>query len=393
MSNKNYRTRLFERLDDLEQSAYEDLLHADAQRRKLGPSHFSGVNPFVTWPWLQALEQSLSVGTKTGWQVAHVALFNSRDELQAFMPLYLKNHSYGEYVFDWAWADAYQRAGLDYYPKLLGAIPFTPVPGQRLLARDAPAAKQMVSEIELFAKANQLSSVHVLFVLPDEQQHLQEAGWLVRKTVQFHWQNPGWQSFDDFLASLTQPKRKKIKAERRKFSELGLTVQRLTGEQITKADWDLFYRCYCHTYRDHHSTPYLTRSFFELLAQHLAHQCLMVVISKDQAPIAASLCLFDQERLYGRYWGCLEPLPLMHFEASYYQPIEFAIERKLKVFEGGAQGEHKMARGFLPVTTYSYHWLAQPQFLEAIDRYLQRESGAIDSYVDELSQRAPFKDI
>jgi uncharacterized protein len=388
MAKPDYRTRLFSQLDELGAQAFDDLLHADALRRS---TTVANSNPFVTWAWLQALEQSHSVGAKTGWQMAHLAVVDQADQVQALLPLYAKTHSYGEYVFDWAWADAYQRSGLDYYPKLLSAIPFTPVPGQRILARQDAAARALIEHLVEFAKDNRLSSAHVLFGLENEQQWFSEAGWLPRKTVQFHWQNPGWSHFDDYLASLTQPKRKKIKAERRKFDELGLSAQRLVGADILEADWDLFYRCYVNTYKAHHSTPYLTRSFFKLIHERMSQRCLMVKILRDGVPVATSLCLFDDQRLYGRYWGSLEALPYMHFEASYYQPIEFAIERQLKVFEGGAQGEHKMARGFLPVTTWSYHWLAQPQFLEAIDRYLQRESSAIDEYVDELNERAPFK--
>jgi uncharacterized protein len=388
MTSLDYRTRLFSQLNELGQEAFTDLLHADALRRG---TTVAASNPFVTWAWLHGLEQSQSVGGKTGWQMLHLGLIDQNDQLQALMPLYAKSHSYGEYVFDWAWADAYQRAGLSYYPKLLAAVPFTPVPGQRILARDISAAERLIEHLVQFARDNQLSSAHVLFGLGDEQAWFERAGWLARKTVQFHWQNPGWKHFDDYLASLNQPKRKKIKAERRKFIELGLSASRRTGNEILEADWDFFYQCYCNTYKDHHSTPYLTRQFFSHLQSYLADQCLLVIISRESQPIAASLCLFDQQRMYGRYWGCLEPLPYMHFEASYYQPIEFAIERELKVFEGGAQGEHKMARGFLPVTTWSYHWLAQPQFLAAIDQYLQRESNAIDLYIDELHERAPFK--
>jgi uncharacterized protein len=388
MAKINYGMRVFSELTEIGQAQFNDLLHADAQRR----GHtVPAINPFINWHWLASLETSSSVGAKTGWQSAHLALVDDTNTVHALMPLYAKSHSYGEYVFDWAWADAYQRAGLEYYPKMLSAVPFTPVPGPRLLARDATAAHTLIAALEQFARDNQLSSAHVLFGLEDERAWFEQAGWLARKTVQFHWHNQQWRHFDDYLASLAQPKRKKIKAERRKVQELGLTAQRFTGEQLTPAHWDLFYRCYCNTYRAHHSTPYLTRDFFTHMAAGMAQQCLIVVISKASEPVATSLCLFDSERLYGRYWGCIENLPFMHFEASYYQPIEFALERGLQVFEGGAQGEHKMARGFLPVTTWSYHWLAQPQFLQAIDRFLQREGNAIDSYVDELNDRLPFK--
>jgi hypothetical protein len=313
------------------------------------------------------------------------------DELAGAVPLYRKHHSYGEYVFDWAWASAYQQHGIEYYPKWLAAVPFTPVPGARLIARDSHQRTLLARALVSQARESNMSSLHVLFAPPDEIEHLADAGMLTRRAVQFHWFNRDYSSFDDYLASLAQPKRKKIRAEKRKVSTEVVVLERKVGRDISDADWDLFMRCYATTYAAHYSTPYLNRRFFLQIARSMPETLLMVVARRDGRPIAAALALFDHERLYGRYWGAIEFVPCLHFETSYYQMIEFAIERKLKVFEGGAQGEHKLARGFEPVTTYSSHWLAHPAFADAVERYLQRESGGIEAYVDELNERSALR--
>ena len=312
-------------------------------------------------------------------------------ELVGAVPLYRKHHSYGEYVFDWAWAGAYQQHGVQYYPKWLAAVPFTPVPGARLIAGDARTRTVLADALLSHTRKSGLSSLHVLFAPSDEIEPLAEAGLLTRRAVQFHWFNPGYSSFDDYLASLAQPKRKKIRAERRKVATEAITFEKKVGNDIRESDWTLFMRCYATTYAAHYSTPYLNRRFFLQIGESMADNLLMVIAYRDRRPIAAALALFDDQRLYGRYWGAIEFVPCMHFETSYYQMIEFAIEHKLKVFEGGAQGEHKLARGFEPVTTYSSHWLAHPAFADAVERYLQRESGGIDAYVDELNERSALR--
>lgn len=346
--------------------------------------------PFLRHDWLKLLEDSGCVTAETGWKPMHVAL--ERDgRLVAAAPLYLKAHSYGEYVFDWAWADAYQRHGLRYYPKLLSAIPFTPVPGARLLATDDAARGALASTLVELARDSGLSSLHVLFPSPEEARLLEAAGAMLRRGVQFHWKNGGWADFEAFLATLTQPKRKKIRAERRKVVEAGVRFRRLVGADIGESDWDFFSRCYENTYAEHHSTPYLSSAFFSALGRQMPESVLMIIAERDQRPIASSLLLRDRERLYGRYWGALETVPCLHFETCYYQAIEAAIELGIAVIEGGAQGEHKMARGFSPQPTVSAHWLAEPAFADAVQRFLEREGRAVDGYLDELTERSPFR--
>ena len=347
-------------------------------------------NPFVRYEFLNALHVTGCASPRSGWEMKYLTLWRG-EELAGAVPLYRKHHSYGEYVFDWAWANAYQQHGIEYYPKWLAAVPFTPVPGARLIAPDSVTRALLADALLLHARNSGLSSLHVLFAPTDEIEPLANVGMLTRRAVQFHWFNPGYSSFDDYLASLAQPKRKKIRAEKRKVSAEGIAFERKVGRDIGEADWDLFMRCYATTYAAHYSTPYLNRRFFLQLARSMPDNLLMVTALRDRRPIAAALALFDGERLYGRYWGSIEFVPCLHFETSYYQMIEFAIERRLKVFEGGAQGEHKLARGFEPVTTYSSHWLAHPAFADAVERYLQRESGGIEAYVDELNDRTALR--
>jgi uncharacterized protein len=351
----------------------------------------SGGNPFVSHAFLHALEITGCATAQRGWQPAHLTLWSEAGELLAAAPRYLKSHSYGEYVFDWAWADAHQRNNIDYYPKWLCAVPFSPVPGPRLLTADAAARDALLQLVLAQARSSKLSSLHLLFVAQAELPALTSAGMLLRRAVQFHWFNPGLASFSDYLATLVQSKRKKVRAERRKVHEAGVTLERKVGREIGEADWDFFYRCYRQTYAEHMSTPYLTRSFFAKLAQTLSESVMLVLAYREKKPVASALALFDGQRLYGRYWGAVEHVPCLHFEASYYQMIEFAIERRLAVFEGGAQGEHKLARGFEPVTTHSAHWLAHPAFADAVERYLEREDGGIESYVDELNERSALR--
>jgi predicted N-acyltransferase len=301
----------------------------------------------------------------------------------------VKSHSYGEYVFDWAWADAYARHGISYYPKLLSAVPFSPVTGPRLLGRDADARARVLGAA--LALARETSSLHILFPLEDEAREMEAAKMMLRRGVQFHWQNPGYESFEAFLGTLTQPKRKKIRQERRKVADAGLRFRRLTGTDIAPEHWRFFTRCYNLTYRAHYSTPYLNLAFFERLGAVMPENVLLVLAERDGKPFAAALDVYTDQALYGRYWGAIGYVPGLHFETCYYQAMEFCIERGIALFEGGAQGEHKLARGFLPVATRSAHWLRHPRFADAVEQFLAKEARGIEHYIDELNERAPFK--
>jgi predicted N-acyltransferase len=348
----------------------------------------AGEQPFLRHEFLTALHETGCASARTGWEPRFLTLWEG-DRLAGALPLYVKSHSYGEYVFDWAWADAYERNGLAYYPKFLAAVPFSPVTGPRLLAREAAArARLIAAALEL---ARGVSSLHVLFPAAEEAHELQRAGLMLRRGVQFHWSNPGYRDFDEFLATLTHDKRKKIKQERRKVREAGVSFARKVGRDITEEDWRFFTRCYTRTYRAHMSSPYLNLAFFTRLGRELPDNVLLVLAERDGRPIAAALDLFTPAALYGRYWGAVEQLPALHFEACYYQGLEFCIERGIGAFEGGAQGEHKLARGFMPRETWSAHWLRHPQFADAVERFLAREAAGVGRYIDELREHAPFR--
>lgn len=347
--------------------------------------------PFVDHRFLLALEKTACTVKETGWQPLPIAVRDDHGHLLATAPLYAKSHSYGEYVFDWAWADAYARAGLRYYPKLLIASPFSPIPGTRLLSRSSAAQAQLIKAITDQVAATGVSSAHLLFADDLEIESLCQAGWLIRENVQFHWINRDYKNFDDYLAALTQPKRKKIKAERRKVRDAGVQTQLRSGAGISEADWEFFYRCYASTYRDHHSTPYLNLKFFLALAEKMPEIFVMCLAMRNNTPIASALLMHSAGVLYGRYWGAVERVDCLHFEVSYYLPIEWAIEHRVQRFEGGAQGEHKLARGFEPVKTTSAHWLDHPEFKDAVARFLDRESLGVERYVDELESRSPIK--
>lgn len=375
----NYRTRIVSSLLELGQPAWDELVGLQPE-----------INPFLSFAFLHALHETGCASARTGWQPQYLTLWKS-NRLEAALPLYLKSHSYGEYVFDWAWADAYQRNGLDYYPKLLSAIPFTPVTGARLLARDRAAQAALIDALRQFGQRIDVSSTHILYPPQNEAEALQEAGFMLRTGVQFHWLNDGYRHFEDFLSTLERKKRKNIRAERRKVQEAGVTFRHVRGKDATEADWRFFKRCYDHTYKAHYSTPYLNLDFFLRIGTAMPQHLLLVVAELDGKPIASSLLIHTERTLYGRYWGALREVPCLHFETAYYQPLEFCIENKIQCFEGGAQGEHKMARGFLPQKTWSAHWLAHPAFADAIEHFLRRESGGIDSYIDELNEHSPFK--
>ncbi|MBK8104412.1 MAG: N-acetyltransferase [Betaproteobacteria bacterium] len=368
----------------LDAAAWNDLLQAQA-----------APTPFMRHEYLAALHASGSAVPETGWAPQFLTLHRG-GELQAACALYLKSHSYGEYVFDWAWADAYRRHGLAYYPKLLGAVPFTPVPGTRLLARSDADRDVLVTALHRLALDGRLSSAHVLFIDDADRAAFQRAGWMLRQGVQFHWTQDEAQPVADFaglLQRLQRDKRKKIQQERRRVAEQGVSFSVHEGAAITEPLWDFFHRCYTLTYAAHHSTPYLTRDFFTRMARTMAENWLMFVARRGNAPIAASLIAVDPPRgtAWGRYWGCTEHVPCLHFEACYYQPLAWCLANGYVRFEGGAQGEHKMARGLLPVATHSAHWLRDARFAAAVADFLAAEGAGIGDYVDELRERNPFK--
>ncbi len=349
----------------------------------------AGRQPFVRHEFLSALIDTGCASRRTGWRPQFV-LVERGGALAGAMPLFAKTHSYGEYVFDWAWAEAHERHGIDYYPKLVCAIPFTPVRGARLLARSASDRETLVrAALEL---ARDTSSLHVLFAREEDASFLEAAGLMLRRTVQFHWRNEGYADFEDFLARLSHARRKNIRQERRRVREAGLGFRWIEGEAIGRRDWEFFNRCYRATYAAHHSTPYLSLEFFLRVGAAMPENVALLVAERDGRPVASALFFRDAQTLYGRYWGSLEHVPLLHFECCYYQAIEFAIARRLAVFEGGAQGEHKLFRGLMPVETLSAHWLAHPRFARAVETFLEREGAGIARYVNELVEHSPFKD-
>ena len=424
--------------------------------------------PFMRHEYLAALHESESAVPHTGWTPRFMTLWEG-DLLVAACPLYLKSHSYGEYVFDWAWASAYEQHGVPYYPKAVVAVPFTPVPGTRLMARDAAARQGLVQALCQWCEDEGISSLHVLFASDDDVLTGAREGLMLRHTVQFHWKNvaptlgtdvsslppegalaalgrPGggsgaaptlgtggfllptesvlaaveshcdsgsaaagtlaYRDFDDFLAHLTQEKRKKFRQERRRVAEAGVTFRWALGADITAVDWNFFYRCYERTYLEHGNPPYLTRAFFQQMADRMPEHWLLFIAEREGRPIASSLIAISAQpssargqyhskyagcTAYGRYWGALERVDCLHFEACYYQPLAWCIAHGVQRFEGGAQGEHKMARALLPVPATSMHWLAHPAFADAVDRFLAREGAGVEQYLDHLQARSPFR--
>lgn len=387
----DYVTRVVESIQEVNPQAWDALVLA-----------LPDPSPFLQHAYLSAMQTSGSACQATGW-TPHFLLLENAGELIAACPLYLKDHSYGEYVFDWAWANAYQQHGLAYYPKALVAVPFTPVPGARLLAKNPVARTALIQELLSWCKDHQLSSLHLLFLSPTDAKACEEAGLMLRDTVQFHWENSlsPYSDFDSFLTTLTQEKRKKIRQERRKVADAGVQFRWCQGADISSADWDFFYRCYERTYLEHGNAPYLSRDFFEQMQSNMAGNWLLFIAERNQQPIACSLIAVsggDQKGgqghpkvAYGRYWGALERVDCLHFEACYYQPLQWCISQGYQRFEGGAQGEHKMARALLPVKTQSAHWLAHPAFSDAVARFLEREQEGVGNYLEDLAQRTPFK--
>ena len=349
-----------------------------------------GERPLLSHAFLHALHESGCAAPETGW-IARYQTAWREDTLVGAMPLYIKQHSYGEYVFDWAWADAYRRHGRRYYPKLLCAIPFTPATGPRLIAAEASIRQRLLAGALALLEEGPFSSLHILFPTPEEAAACAGAGMLLRDSVQFHWTNPGYTEFADFLATMNHAKRKRISQERRKLAASGVRFRRLLGREIGAKDWAFFFRCYTTTYRRHHSTPYLSLDFFERIGATLPQSILLVLGERDDKPVCAALDVFSRDTLWGRYWGALEFISGLHFEACYYQAIEFCIEHRIAQFEGGAQGVHKLARGLLPVTTRSAHAIADPDFARAIGRFVADERAEVAHAVEELEAASPFK--
>jgi predicted N-acyltransferase len=349
-----------------------------------------GDNPFLTHAFLSALEDSGSATGRTGWQPVPVAIDGADGRPDAVMPAYVKSHSQGEYVFDHGWAAAWERAGGDYYPKLQIAVPFTPVPGRRLLARDPALAPALIGAAEAIVRQNDLSSAHATFIDEEEIALFEAAGWLIRIDSQFHWHNDGYRSFDDFLAALSSRKRKAIRKERAAALE-GVEVQHLTGADIEERHWDAFWTFYQDTGSRKWGRPYLTRRFFSLLGERMADRVLLIFALEDGVPIAGALNLIGADTLYGRYWGTVAEMRHLHFEICYYQAIEAAIARGLARVEAGAQGQHKLSRGYRPVPTWSAHFIPDPGFRRAVAEFLAAEQAAVIEEIGALDEMAPFR--
>jgi len=347
-------------------------------------------NPFLSHRFLSMLEESGSVSAQAGWQPVPVSITGADGMLDAVTPAYAKSHSQGEYVFDHAWADAWERAGGNYYPKLQIAVPFTPVPGRRLLVRDTARIPALIAALEAITRDNGMSSAHATFISEDEIVWFENAGWLIREGTQFHWENDGYEDFDGFLAALASRKRKAIRKERRRAVE-GLEIEHLTGADLTEDHWDIFWDFYQDTGMRKWGHPYLTRDFFSLLGEQMGDQTLLILARRDGAPIAGALNMIGADTLYGRYWGCLADVPFLHFELCYYQAIDAAIARGLKRVEAGAQGSHKLARGYRPVKTWSAHFFPEPGFHRAVADFLAAERQAVDREIEFLGEMMPFR--
>ncbi|MFF7396892.1 GNAT family N-acetyltransferase [Achromobacter sp. NPDC008082] len=373
-------------MDSLRLTIETDLSRIDAQAWDA----LAGDQPFLRHAFLCALHETGCAAPETGWAPHYLALWRD-GALIAATPLYLKSHSRGEYVFDYAWADAFQRHGMRYYPKLLSAIPFTPVTGPRLLASNDEDRATLVRGLVAFAEEVKVSSLHLLFPSDADMRVLRDAGFMIRESVQFHWTNDGFADFDAFLARMSHDKRKKIRQDRKKVAAAGLAFRWLRGSDIQEADLAFFYDCYCRTYFQHGNPPYLNRDFFVRAYHDQPDAFVLIMAERDGEPVAAALNLAGGDALYGRYWGATEYVPGLHFETCYMQSIAYCIAHGIARFEGGAQGEHKMARGLLPTPTWSAHWVAHPGFAEAIQNFLDEETSAVTDYLGELEAHTPFK--
>jgi uncharacterized protein len=352
-----------------------------------------GANPFLSWAFLTSLEDSACVGAGSGWEGRHILAHDSAGGLVGALPLFRKAHSYGEYVFDHAWADALHRAGGRYYPKLQAAAPFSPVTGSRLLTSDPAIARGLIAAAIGLAKQSRASSVHVTFCTAAEQQLLTDCGLMARTGVQFHWDNARYADFAAFLSALSASKRKTIRRERERALEAGVTIRTLEGEAVTKAAWDHFFACYMDTGGRKWGQPYLNRKFFSLLHERMGERLVLFEAQRGGRPIAAALNIRGDDTLYGRYWGRLEDVPFLHFELCYYQAVDYAIVHGLQRVEAGAQGEHKLLRGYGPVATHSAHWIAHPGLARAVADFLGQERPAIAEEIELLDQHTPFKKL
>ncbi len=350
--------------------------------------------PFLTFEFLHAAEASGSACADTGWLPSHITLRDSSGTLRGAMPLYEKSHSWGEFVFDWAWANAYRQAGFDYYPKLVSSVPFTPASSPRLLLLDKSdhdTARALIDAAIALAQRRRCSSLHVQFPLDDETSLLAGAGLKLRKDCQFHWHNRDYSNFDGFLQTFSSAKRKKARRDRRHVAEAGVRFRRLTGEELTESDIDIMYGLISRTFMARGSLPYFTRAFFSMIAESLPDRLLVLFADDAAGPVATSVFIIGSDTLYGRYWGTAARYNALHFETCYYQGIEYCIEHHIARFEPGTQGEHKVSRGFLPRETWSAHWLAQPEFFSAIGRYVEEEAAHIDRYMDAIDRHSPFR--
>ncbi|MBV2089914.1 MAG: GNAT family N-acetyltransferase [Candidatus Thiodiazotropha sp. (ex Ctena orbiculata)] len=351
-------------------------------------------NPFLRYEFLSALEHNDCVGERFGWQPQHLSV-HDQGRLVGVSPLYLKDNSYGEFVFDHVWADAYRRSGLNYYPKLISAAPYTPAYGNRLLV-DPAVDKEQVQRVMIEAtlglvKQLKLSSMHWLFTMPEEGETLKRMGMHERLGVQFHWSNPGYSDFDHFLSQLTAKRRKNIRHERRKVAQAGIRFRLVTGDQVSESEWALMTHFYSKTFEERYSLPTLNQGFFQEIGEKMGRQVVLVFAYDGSRCVAGAILYRSRTVLYGRHWGGLEHYDSLHFEACYYQGISYAIEQGLKRFEPGAQGEHKIWRGFMPTLTYSYHWIANPEFNSGIERFLHQEAPALRAYHKNLLESSPYR--
>jgi uncharacterized protein len=355
----------------------------------------AGTDPFMRHEFLAALEDSRCIGSGTAWQPCHLIARGPQHELVGALPLYWKSDSRGEFVFDWSWADAYERAGLSYYPKLVSSVPFTPATGRRLLVGAGTdveqVAEHLIGAAVAQARSANASSLHVLFPPAAEGLHFRRLGLLERKGCQFHWSNDGYTSFDDFLGRFSSAKRKKARRERRRVAEAGIEFVHLRGDEASSADWDAIFQFYSRTFLRRGRAPYLNREFFAAVTATMPESLLIVLARFQGQPIATAICFRSDDTLYGRYWGSLADFHSLHFEACYYQGIDYCIREGLQRFEPGTQGEHKISRGFTPSPTWSYHWLSNPAFAEAIEDFLARETTHLDTYMDYLQDHVPFR--
>ena len=347
--------------------------------------------PFLTHEFLLAAEQSGSAAAESGWTPRHIGLFDRNDTLVAAMPLFEKTHSWGEFVFDWSWAHAYEKAGLEYYPKLLSAVPFTPATSRRLLATNDDQRDRLLQAARSFMSDNHYSSLHVLFPEAAELAALETSGFKIRKDCQFHWHNQDYDNFDDFLATFSSAKRKKVRRDRRHVREQGIRFRRVSGGAADAAIWKDVYELISITFLQRGSLPYFSLDFFKEVSRRLPENILLVIAEKNRMPIAAAIFFDTSDTLYGRYWGADAHYNALHFETCYYQGIDYCIEKQRRRFEPGTQGEHKISRGFIPVNTWSAHWLERPEFFTAVGRYLQEETRHVDYYMDVANAHSPYK--